>query len=61
MGIRASLFIGLDWTRLDWTEVDWTDQNSCIQTVNVTKAAAGCLHLCLELLHSWLMHCFLNF
>ena len=36
---------------LDWT-VDGTDQNSCIQTANVTKAMKGRLQLCLKLLPS---------
>ena len=43
----------LDWTGL-WTGLDcgldWTDQNSCIQTANVTKATEACPQLCLKLL-----------
>ena len=36
--------------------MDLTDQNSCIQTANVTKAMKGRLQLCLKLLPSLLRH-----
>ena len=45
--VKAGLWTG-PWTGL------WTDQNSCIQTANVTKAMKGRLQLCLKLLPSLL-------
>ena len=52
--------VSVSWPGL-WTGLDWTDQNSCIQTANITIAMKGCFQLCLKLLLSLLRHRLLDF